>query len=90
LLVAGYGAAIGTTTLLTKFDLEEKIDFLLDDNPRRVGKFAPGTGIIVKSLEEVRNLNYAVVIFAWRYQNAIRARIGNRREIKEITSIWDS
>jgi hypothetical protein len=86
-LVVGYGAAIGTTTLLAAFNIEKEIDFLLDDNPRRKGKFAPGTGILVKSLDEILDLQCVVIIFAWRYQDAIRARIGDEIAIKEITSI---
>jgi SAM-dependent methyltransferase len=89
LLVFGYGAAIGTTTLLTAFNIEKEIDFLLDDNPRRKGKFAPGTGILVRSFDEILDLQCSVIIFAWRYQDAIRDRIGNEIAIKEITSIWN-
>lgn len=88
-LVVGYGAAIGTTTLLAAFNIEKEIDFLLDDNPRRKRKFAPGTGIVVKTLEEILDLQCVVIIFAWRYQDAIRARIGNEIAIKEITTIWN-
>lgn len=88
-LVVGYGAAIGTTTLLAAFNIQNEIDFLLDDNPRRTGKFAPGTGIAVKSLEEIQDLKCAVIIFAWRYQDTIRARISNEIAIKKITCIWN-
>ena len=70
-------------------DIFETLDFLLDDNSRRKEKFAPGTGILVKSLEEILDLKCAVIIFAWRYQDAIKARIGNVISVKEITSIWD-
>lgn len=88
LLVVGYGAAIGTTTLLSALNIAKEIDLLLDDNPRRKGKFAPGTGIVVQSLEEILNLKCAVIIFAWRYQTTINARIGNEIAIKQITHIW--
>lgn len=88
LLVVGYGAAIGTTTLLSALNIAKEIDLLLDDNPRRKGKFAPGTGIVVQSLEEILNLKCAVIIFAWRYQTTIKARIRNEIAIKQITHIW--
>lgn len=88
LLVVGYGAAIGTTTLLSALNIAKEIDLLLDDNPRRKGKFAPGTGIVVQSLEEILDLQCAVIIFAWRYQTTIKARIGNEIAIKQITHIW--
>ncbi len=35
--VAGYGVSVGTTTLLPQFGLEGKIDFLVDDDPKRRG-----------------------------------------------------
>lgn len=88
-LVVGYGAAIGTTTLLAAFNIEKEIDFLIDDNPRRMGKFAPGTGILVKSFDEILNLQCSVIIFAWRYRDVIRARIRYEPAIKEITNIWN-
>jgi SAM-dependent methyltransferase len=88
LCVVGYGAAIGTTTLLSTFSLGKEIDFLVDDNPRRIGKFAPGTGIEVKSSEQIQDMKCAVIIFAWRYQDAIKARISSAHKIEAMTSIW--
>ena len=88
LRVVGYGAAIGTTTLLSTFSLGKEIDFLVDDNPRRIGKFAPGTGIEVKSPERIQDMKCAVIIFAWRYQDAIKARISSAHKIEAMTSIW--
>ncbi len=87
-LVIGYGAAIGTTTLLATFGLEQEMDFLVDDNLRRLGKFSPGTGIEVKSFDELRELTCAVIIFAWRYQDAIKVKIGENHRVEAITSIW--
>ena len=88
LCVVGYGAAIGTTTLLSTFQLCKDIDFLIDDNPRRIGKFAPGSGIEVKSPDQIQGMRCAVIIFAWRYQDAIKARISLAYEIEAMTSIW--
>ena len=47
-----------------------------------------GTGIEVKSPEDIQDLKCAVIIFAWRYQDAIKARISSAHKIEAITSIW--
>jgi SAM-dependent methyltransferase len=88
LLVVGYGAAIGTTTLLFAFRLENEIDFLVDDNLRRIGKFAPGTGLEVKSSSAIQDQKCAVIVFAWRYKNVIKEKNKRSSKIEMFTSIW--
>jgi len=73
--VAGYGASVGTTTMIYEFQLGSALDYLLDDNPRKHGKFSPGFHIPVvpsAGLEE-RNPE-RVVVFAWRYLEQIRKK----------------
>src|SRR6201999_3780546 len=41
--VAGYGVSVGTTTLLPQFGLENKIDFLVDDDSNK-GTIMAGPG----------------------------------------------
>ncbi len=47
-LVAGYGVSVGTTTLLPQFGLENKIDFLVDDDPKK-GNVMAGPGYDIRS-----------------------------------------
>jgi len=74
--VAGYGAAIGVTTVLYQFDLGELIDVLVDDNPVRAGLHSPGYAIPVTGPEKLSAADRPdyVVILAWRYTDPITAR----------------
>lgn len=70
--VAGYGASVGSTTFLFHFELGERLDFLVDDNPAKHNLFSPGHHIPVlpsRALCE-RKPEY-VLILAWRYAEAI-------------------
>ena len=73
--VVGYGASVGTTTMLCEFKLGSLVKELFDDNTRKHGKFSPGLHIpcvpAVK-LEESRP-DY-VVVFAWRYLQQIQKK----------------
>lgn len=72
--VAGYGASVGTATLLAQFGLIGKIDFLVDDDPGKPSEMiGPGYQLAIRPrsalLEEGVSL---AVVFAWRYIESIR------------------
>lgn len=70
--VAAYGAAVGLTTMIYHFDLEERIAFIVDDSPNKQNTFSPGHHIPVyapQALNE-RKPDY-VLILAWRYVDNI-------------------
>lgn len=73
--VAGYGAAVGLTTLIYEFGLGETLGFLADDNPAKQGRFSPGYHIPVLPSDALleRRPDY-VVVLAWRYADPIAAR----------------
>ena len=72
---AGYGASTTVTTLLWHFDLTEKIQYLVDDNPTKQGLYAPRCHIPVISSEKMqKNMPDYVVILAWNYANLIIAK----------------
>jgi SAM-dependent methyltransferase len=75
-LVAGYGVSVGTTTLLPQFGLENKIDFLVDDDPKKGNVMAgPGYDIPILPPAALYERKPAfVVVFAWRYVDPIRAK----------------
>lgn len=66
--IAGYGASATTTTLLYHFALADKIDFIIDDYPRKQNTFSPGCHIPVlpPSAINKRRPDY-ILILAWRY-----------------------
>ena len=68
----GYGASIGTTTLIYEFGLGNMIDNLFDDEKRRHNLYSPGYKIKVLSPKKIQNMkNFFIIIFAWRYANII-------------------
>lgn len=73
--IAGYGASVGVTTLLHLFGLNNRLDFLVDDNPVRFGRFSPGHHIPVYSSETLneKKPDY-VLILSWRYTQPIIKR----------------
>jgi SAM-dependent methyltransferase len=74
--VAGYGAAIGTTTVLYHFELGAHLRCLIDDNPVRHGLVSPGYALQVEpaSLLAGPSRPDYVLILAWRYADPIIQR----------------
>jgi SAM-dependent methyltransferase len=73
--VAGFGSSAGTTILMHLFGLQDRIDFLVDDNPSRHGFFAPGSAIpVISPLEYHARKPALTVVFAWRFAEAIIAK----------------
>lgn len=73
--VAGYGASTTVTTLMWHFDLAQKLEFLVDDNPLKHGLFAPKCHLPVLPSEELytRRPDY-VLILAWNFAEPIMKR----------------
>lgn len=73
--VAGYGASQTVTTLMYHFELTDLIDFLVDDNPIKHGKFSPGAHLPVYSSDILYEKKVdATVILAWAYEKPIVAK----------------
>jgi len=69
--VAGFGASITGTTLIYHFEIGEYLDYLVDDNPAKIGRFSPGhhLPVLPTSVLTERKPDY-VVVLAWRYAEA--------------------
>jgi hypothetical protein len=73
--VAGYGASVGTTTMLFEFGLKRVVTQLFDDNPRKYEKYSPGLRIPCLPADQLEDVNPDyVVVFAWRYFDQIRKK----------------
>jgi SAM-dependent methyltransferase len=79
-VVAGFGASVGVTTMLYHFELEGIVDYLLDDNPVRQGRFSPGMALEVKSpkILETENRPDIILLLAWRYAGPIIKKHGKQ------------
>lgn len=83
--VLGFGASVGTTTLVYDFELENKIDFIFDNEKRRHNLFCPGTKIKVLNPKLIKKYNSNhIIIFAWRYADIIIKK--NRKFFKKDTN----
>ena len=83
--VAGYGASVGTITLLHQFDLIDALDFIADDTPLGDAVEGPGYRIsVVPPSQLLIDRPGVVIILAWRYadpiieKNATYSRLGGR------------
>ncbi len=78
----GYGVPAKFTSLFHILGLRElDFDFIVDDNPLKIGKFAPGTKIQISSLEEIPLVDNAV-IFSWNYSTSIVEKIVKAERVR--------
>ena len=78
--VVGYGAAAKGMTLLNYAKLD--LDFIVDDNPLKQGRFTPGSSIPVVSQEEILKLKGTTLFvpLAWNFFDEIRGKIKGIRD----------
>lgn len=71
-IVVGYGASATVTTLIYRFDLGDKLDFIVDDNPLKQNKYSPGYHTPIFPSESIYEckVDY-VLILAWNYADPI-------------------
>ena len=80
-LIVGYGAPAKGNTLLNYGQID--LDFIIDDAPLKQGKFTPGRGIPVVSIDELTNHKHREICFvplAWNFFDEIVSRIKRVRD----------
>lgn len=80
--VAAYGAAAKGVTLLSFCGIgDDMIEFVVDRNPHKIGKFMPGTGIPILPVEALseRHPDVALVL-AWNFATEIVAQQAEFRQ----------
>jgi 2-polyprenyl-3-methyl-5-hydroxy-6-metoxy-1,4-benzoquinol methylase len=80
-VIAGYGAAAKGMTLVNFGNIA--LDFIIDDNPLKQGRFTPGTHdpvVGIEMLDECKDLNIAFVPLAWNFFDEIKTRIKAKRD----------
>lgn len=82
--IIGYGAAAKGMTLLNFAD--EKLDYIIDDNPLKQNLYTPGTNIEIKSVELLKKYSdedkILFVPLAWNFYDEIKTRILKVRKNK--------
>jgi len=70
--IAGFGASITGTTLIYHFEIEGYIDYLVDDNYAKQGRFSPGIHLpVFPSSALCERKPDLVIILAWRFAETI-------------------
>lgn len=79
-LVAGYGAPTKIVLLLQTAGLDtNEIPFVVEDNPHKVGRFLPGSGIAIRPTSDLAVSGIKVVVlFAWNFADDIIAKLRGR------------
>lgn len=73
--VCGYGASARAVTLMAQAGIGDAVDWIVDDNARKVGLFVPGSGIPIADPNQLTptSADYCV-LFAWNFRADILAR----------------
>ena len=75
-LIVAFGASHSTGTLIHHFDIVKDVDYLIDENVLKHGKYMPGTKLKVHKPNEVlKNKNTAVIVLAWQYYEQIASKL---------------
>ncbi|WP_315806252.1 MULTISPECIES: class I SAM-dependent methyltransferase [unclassified Bradyrhizobium] len=70
--IAGYGAARSGPTLIIQMGLTGKIDYIVDDHPQKVGRYASGAGnLVVPTAELIKRMPDYTIILAWVHSKKI-------------------
>ena len=68
----GYGSPAKATTALNFFGISNEIDFIIEDNKLKQGKYIPGVKIPIKSKSSVKNKNNIILVLAWNFYKEIK------------------
>jgi len=68
----GYGSPAKATTALNFFGVSDEIDFIVEDNKLKHGKFIPGVRIPIMGKDKVLDKNNTILVLAWNFYNDIK------------------
>ncbi len=76
-LLIGYGAPAKATTALNFFGVSDQIDFIVEDNALKHGKYVPGVNIPIKSKKFIKKGNNTIIVLAWNFYDDIKKKNSN-------------
>ena len=68
----GYGSPAKATTALNFFGISEEMDFIVEDNKLKQGKFVPGVKIPIVNKKRVLDKNNNMIVLAWNFYQDIK------------------
>ena len=75
--IIGYGSPAKATTALNFFGISSEIDFIVEDNKLKQGKFLPGMKIPIISKENLKEKSDYLLVLAWNFFDEIKKKNGN-------------
>ena len=75
--IVGYGSPAKATTALNFFNITDSIDFIIDDNKLKQGKFIPGVKIPIKNKKAIKNKDSTILVLAWNFFKEIKKNNSN-------------
>ena len=70
--IVGYGAPAKSTTALNYFNISKEIDYIIEDNLLKVGKFVPGVNIEIKDKKKQKIKPNCIIVLAWNFFDEIK------------------
>ena len=71
-LIIGYGAPAKATTALNFYGVTNEIDYIVEDNKLKLGKFLPGVNIPIKKKSQIKNKKNTIIVLAWNFFSYIK------------------
>tara|TARA_B100001057_G_scaffold288138_1_gene288171 strand:- start:1808 stop:4351 length:2544 start_codon:yes stop_codon:yes gene_type:complete len=70
--IIGYGSPAKATTALNFFGVKDQIDFIIEDNKLKHGKFIPGVRIPIQSKNKIKDKLPVGLVLAWNFFEDIK------------------
>ncbi len=70
--IIGYGSPAKATTALNYFGITSEINFIIEDNKLKHGKFLPGLNIPIYSKNKLKNNSSLIIVLAWNFFKTIK------------------
>ena len=78
--IIGYGAPAKATTALNFYGVTNQIDFIIEDNKLKHGKFVPGVKIPILSKAKLKKKASKILVLAWNFYDDIKKNNSNLSE----------
>ena len=70
--IIGFGSPAKATTALNFFGISNQIDFIIEDNKLKQGKYVPGVLIPIKNKNLIKEKDPQILVLAWNFFNEIK------------------
>ena len=85
--IIGYGSPAKATTALNFFGISDEIDFIIEDNKLKHGKYLPGVNISIVGKDKISKKVDCILVLAWNFFDDIRKN--NKNLCKKFVNIKD-